>query len=118
MIFIFEKFTFDTFHGVARRFTYERHKNMHEVRFHNVSIQPNIIYYILLPLSTIIVLVIKVVGFSKARQLSVKFFAMYCGNIRLIMKFFYLDFELRYLILYFMVEVMKKAYKHLFDFSF
>ena len=50
---MFEKYTFDTFHGVARRFTYERHKNMHEVRFHNVSIQPNIIY-ILLPLSTII----------------------------------------------------------------
>ena len=53
--------------------------NMHEVRFPNIYILLNIIYYIL-PLIITIVLVIKAVGFSNK-------FAMHYGDI--IFYFFY-----------------------------
>ena len=42
-------------------------ENMHEVRFPNIYILSHIIYYIV-PLTIIIVLAIKAVGFSKVRQ--------------------------------------------------
>ena len=42
-------------------------ENMHEVRFPNIYILSNIIYYIL-PLTVIIAMAIKSVGFSKVRQ--------------------------------------------------
>ena len=48
-------------------------ENMHEVRFPNIYILSNIIYYIL-PLTVIIAMAIKSVGFSKVRQLSVTCF--------------------------------------------
>ena len=41
--------------------------NMHGVRFPNIDLLSNIIYYIL-PLTIVIVLAIKPVGFSKVRQ--------------------------------------------------
>ena len=42
-------------------------EKMHEVRFPNIYILPHIIHYIV-PLTIIIVLAIKAVGFSKARK--------------------------------------------------
>ena len=54
--------------------------NMHEVSFPTIDILWNIIYYIL-PLTIIIVLAIRAVGFSKVRQGLSNIFAMHCGDI-------------------------------------
>ena len=54
--------------------------NMLEVRFPNIYIPSNIIYYIF-PLIMIIVLAIKAVGFSKVRETLSDIFAMHYGNI-------------------------------------
>ena len=56
-------------------------ENMHEVRFPNIYILSHIIYHIS-PLTTIIVLAIKAVGFSKVRQTFSNVFAMHYGDIK------------------------------------
>ena len=62
-------------------------ENMHEVRmmhdgrFPNIYILSHIIYHIS-PLTTIIVLAIKAVGFSKVRQTFSNVFAMHYGYIK------------------------------------
>ena len=55
--------------------------NMHDVRFRNISILSHIVCYIP-PLTTIIALAIKVVGFSKTRQTFSNIFAMHYGDIK------------------------------------
>ena len=55
-------------------------ENMHEVRFSNIYIPSHIIYNIV-PLTIIIVLAIKAVGFSKVRQTLSTKFAVYYGDI-------------------------------------
>ena len=53
-------------------------ENLHEGRFPNIYTLPHVIYYIV-PLTIIIVLAVKAVGFSKVRQtLSTKFAMHYC----------------------------------------
>ena len=56
-------------------------ENMHEGRFPNIYILSHIIYYIV-PLSIIIVLAIKALGFSKVRQVISTKFAMHYGDIK------------------------------------
>ena len=56
-------------------------ENMHEGRFPNIYILSHIIYYIV-PLTIIIVLAIKAVGFSKVRQTLRTKFAMHYGDIK------------------------------------
>ena len=56
-------------------------ENMDEVRFLNIYILSHIIYYIV-PLTLIIVLAIKAVGFSKVRQTRCTIFAMHYGDIK------------------------------------
>ena len=56
-------------------------ENMHEVRFPNVYILSHIIHYIL-PLTMIIVLVIKGVGLSKDMQTLSNTFDMHFGDIK------------------------------------
>ena len=56
-------------------------ENMHEVRFPNIYRLSHIIYYIV-PLTIIIVLAIKAVGFLKERQTLSTIFAMPYGNIK------------------------------------
>ena len=58
---------------------YERRRK-HELKLHNIHILSHIIYYIV-PLSTIIVLTIKTVGFSKVRQTLTTKFARHYGDI-------------------------------------
>ena len=55
--------------------------NMHEVRFPNIYILSYIIYHIP-PLTIILALAIKAVGFSKARQTFSDTFAMHYGAIK------------------------------------
>ena len=55
--------------------------NMHGVRFPNIYILSNIIYYAL-RLTIIIVLAIKPVGFSKVRENLRNIFAMHYGDIK------------------------------------
>ena len=55
--------------------------NMHGVRFLNIYILSNIIYYAL-RLTIIIVLAIKPVGFSKVRENFRNVFAMHYGDIK------------------------------------
>ena len=55
-------------------------ENMHEVRFRNIYILPHIIDYIP-PLTIIIALAIKAVGFLKVRQTVRNIFAMHYGEI-------------------------------------
>ena len=50
--------------------------NLHEVRFSNISILSHIVCYIP-PLTIIIALAIKAVGFSKVRQTFSKIYAMH-----------------------------------------
>ena len=54
---------------------------MHAVRFSNIHILSNIICY-LFPLTVIIVLATKAVGFSKVRQSLSNLFAMHYGDIK------------------------------------
>ena len=56
-------------------------ENMHEVRFPNIYILSHIIYYIV-PLTIIIVLAIKAVGFSKVRQTLSTIFVMHYGETK------------------------------------
>ena len=56
-------------------------QNMHEVRFPNIYILSRIIYYTF-PLTIIIVLAIKAVGFSKVRLAVSNIFAMQYGDIK------------------------------------
>ena len=56
-------------------------ENMHEVRFYDIYIPSHIIYYIV-PLTIIIVLAIKAVGFSKVRQTLCTKFAMHYGDMK------------------------------------
>ena len=56
-------------------------ENMHEVRFYDIYIPSHIIYYIV-PLTIIIVLAIKAVGFSKVRQTLCTKFAMDYGDMK------------------------------------
>ena len=56
-------------------------ENMHEGRFPNIYILSHIIYYII-PLTIIIVLAIKTVGFSKVRQTLSTKFPMHDGDIK------------------------------------
>ena len=66
-------------------------RNMHELRFSNIYILSNIVYYVL-PLTKVIVLVIKAVGCSKFRQSVSDIFAMHYGdNQRLNMNYFFLE---------------------------
>ena len=55
--------------------------NMHEVRFPTIYILRNIIYYIP-PLTIIVVLTIKAVGFSKIKQGLSSIFAIYYDDIK------------------------------------
>ena len=55
--------------------------NMHEMRFSNMSILSHIVYYTA-PLTIIIALVIKKVGFSKVRQTLRNIFARHYGDIK------------------------------------
>ena len=57
------------------------HAAMHEVRFPNIYLLLDIIHYVFI-LAIIIILVIKTVGFSKARQTLSNNFAMHYGNIK------------------------------------
>ena len=54
-------------------------ENIHEVRFPNIYILSHIIYYIL-PLTIIIALTIKAVGFLKVRKTFSNIFAMHYGD--------------------------------------
>ena len=54
-------------------------ENIHEVRFANISILSHIVYYIP-PLTIIIGLTIKAVGFSRVRQTFSNIFAMPYGD--------------------------------------
>ena len=54
-------------------------ENIHEVRFANISILSHIVYYIP-PLTIIIALTIKAVGFSRVRQTFSNIFAMLYGD--------------------------------------
>ena len=56
-------------------------ENMHEVRFPNIYILLHIIYFIL-PLTIIIALTIKAVGFSKVRQIFSNIFPMHYEDIK------------------------------------
>ena len=56
-------------------------ENMPEVRFSNIYILSHFIYYIR-PLTIIIALAIKAVGFSKVRQTFSNIFAMHYGDIK------------------------------------
>ena len=56
-------------------------ENIHEVRFSNIYILSHIIYYIV-PLTLIIVLAIKAIGFSRIRQTLSTIFAMHYGDIK------------------------------------
>ena len=56
-------------------------ENMREVRFPNIYILYHIIYYIV-PLTIVIVLTIKAVGFSKVRQTLSTNFAMHYVDIK------------------------------------
>ena len=56
-------------------------ENMHEGKFPNIYILSHIIYYIV-PLTIIIVLAIKTVGFSKVRQTLSTKFPMHDGDIK------------------------------------
>ena len=57
-------------------------KNVHDVRFLNIYILPDIIYYIL-PLTIIIVLAIKAASFSKVMQTLIStMFAMRYGDTK------------------------------------
>ena len=55
-------------------------ENIHEVRFPNIYVLSHIIYYIL-PLTIIIALAIKGIGFSKVRQTLSNIFVMHYGDI-------------------------------------
>ena len=55
--------------------------NMHGVRFPKISILLHIVCYIP-PLTIVIALAIKAVGFSKVRQTFSDIFAMYYGDIK------------------------------------
>ena len=55
--------------------------NMHEMRFSNMSILSHIVCYTA-PLTIIIALVIKIVGFSKVRQTLRNIFARHYGDIK------------------------------------
>ena len=55
-------------------------ENMHEVRFPNIYILSHFIYYIV-PLTVVIVLAIKTVGFLVRQTLSTKF-AMHYGDVK------------------------------------
>ena len=69
-------------------------ENMHEVRFPYIYILSHIINFIV-PLTIIIALAIKAVGFSKVRQTLSTKFAMHYGDIKdERWFFFYLDFLL------------------------
>ena len=67
--------------------------NMHEVRFPNISVLSHIVCYIL-PLTIIIALAIKAVGFSTVRQTFSDIFAMHYGDTKIKNEFFYLEFFL------------------------
>ena len=56
-------------------------ENIHEVRFPNIYILSHIIYYIL-PLTIIIALTIKAVGFLKVRKIFSNIFATHYGDNR------------------------------------
>ena len=56
-------------------------ENIHEGRFLNIYTLSHIIYYIV-PLTIIIVLAVKAVGFSKVRQTLSTKFAMHYGDIK------------------------------------
>ena len=56
-------------------------ENIHEGRFPHIYIRSHITYYIV-PLTIIIVLTIKAVGFAKARQSLSTIFAMHYGDIK------------------------------------
>ena len=56
-------------------------ENTHEVRFPNIYILPHIIYCIP-PLTIIITLAVKAVGFSKVRQTFSNIFALHYGDIK------------------------------------
>ena len=56
-------------------------KNMHEVRFRNIYILSHIISYIV-PLTIIIILAVKAVGFLKVRQTLSTIFAMHYDGIK------------------------------------
>ena len=75
------EFISDLLYELARQLRCECHKNMYEVRFPNIYILSHIIYYIF-PLTLIIVLAIKAIGFSKVRQTLSNMFAMHYGDIK------------------------------------
>ena len=56
-------------------------ESMHKVRFPNMYIQSHIICYIP-PLTIVIILAIKGIGFSKVKQTLSKMFAMHYGDIK------------------------------------
>ena len=56
-------------------------ENMHKVRFSNIYILSHFIHYIV-PLTIIIVLAIKAVGFTKVRQTLSTKFPMHYSDIR------------------------------------
>ena len=59
----------------------ENVENMHELRFSNFYKLSHIIYYFS-PLTIIIALTIKAIGFLKVRQTFSNIFAMYYGDIK------------------------------------
>ena len=75
------EFISDLLYDLARQLRYECHKNMYEVRFPNIYILSRIIYYIF-PLTLIIILAIKAIGFSKVKQTLSNMFAMHYGDIK------------------------------------
>ena len=75
------EFLCDHLHGLARNSGMIAKENMHEGRFLNSYILSLIIYYIV-PVTIIIVLAIKAVGFSKVRQTLRTKFAMHYGDIK------------------------------------
>ena len=56
-------------------------QNMHEMIFPNIYILSHIIYFIV-PLTVIIVLALKAVGFSKVKQTLSTKFAMHHGDVK------------------------------------
>ena len=66
-------------------------KDMHELRFSNISVLSHIVCYIP-PLTLIVVSAIKAVGLSRVRQAFSNIFAMYYGDINkniFLFRFFY-----------------------------
>ena len=82
-------------------------KDMHELRFSNISVLSHIVCYIP-PLTLIVVFAIKAVGLSRVRQAFSNIFAMYYGDINKNIFLFRFFYYFRLKMYYFVIEEMKR----------